>query len=184
MAISTVPVISGPLYLRDQSDEVARLEGKTSKEKRAWVSVRQATEQEVMALEDQLPDTKYEHLEYEDETGQQMRKTVEIREDSMRGRFAYQVYCTLVDAGNIFSDKENTIPLFKFRDAGDYQKFDGTFAEFLVPWGKLHPLVSMAIRDCVYDCNPQWDWRPLFGGRSLGEAQTEAEPASKNTSKT
>lgn len=184
MAINTVPTVSGPLYLSTVSASVAKLEGKCAKDQRAWVSVRQATEQEVMSLEARIPDTRYEHMEYK-EGGVQVRKTVETREEAMRERFAYQVYCTLVDAGNIFSDAQNTRPLFTFRDAGDYQKFNGTFEDFLKAWGKLHPLVSMAIRDCVYDHNPQWDWRPLFRDGPEGEAIAEAEesPVSNSTSK-
>lgn len=173
MAIDTVPVVSEPVYLSDKSSAVARLEGKSPKAERAWVQVRQATEQDSMMLEESLPDTRYEYIDDIGTDGRPIRKTIETRNDRVRDRFAMQAWLCLCGAGNINSAGK---PLFKFRDAGDYQKFDGDFQQFLKVWGELPPIVATAIRDVVYDYNPHWDWRPIFseGEESAGEAKTEA----------
>jgi len=170
MAITTVPVVSEPIYLSDKSSAVAKLEGKSPKAEKAWVRVRQATEQDSMMLEESLPDTRYEYFDETGPNGRPIRKTIETRNERVRDRFAMQVWLCLCDAGNINTPSG---PLFKFKDAGDYQKYDGNFDSFLKVWGQLPPSVAVAIRDVVYDYNPHWDWRGIF--RDADEGEEEAE---------
>lgn len=173
MAIMTVPVVSEPVYLSDISPVVAKLEKKCPKAERAWVQVRQATEQDSMMLESSIPDTRYEYLDEVGPNGRPIRKTIETRDERVRDRFAMQVWLCLCGAGNIDTP---TGPLFKFRDAGDYHKFDGDFNGFLKVWGLLQSSVAMAIRDVVYNHNPHWDWRPIFTDKDdKDEGEVEVE---------
>lgn len=161
MAIKAVPVVSGPIYLADVSPAVARLEGDAPDSERAWISVRQATEQDAMKLEDALPDTTVEFIDAVDDVGRPIRREVQKRSDKVRDRFAMQVYLTLCDAGNIWADEDETQPLFKFRKGTNYSRYAGGFQEFLQAFGQLPSVVTIAMRDIVYDHNPMWDWRPL-----------------------
>lgn len=176
MALSTVPVLSEPKKLADVSKAVRKREGSCPSEERAWISVRQATEQDSMMLEDSVPDTQLEYVDAVGDDGRVRRKMIERRDDRFRNRVAMQVYMTITGAGNITGGDGK--PLFRFRDAGDYHKFDGNFEEFLGAYGQLPSIVTEAMRDIVFDHNPQWDWRSR---RTEGEVDEEAEsPASSD----
>jgi hypothetical protein len=162
MAITTVSVISNQIYLGDVSPAVSRLEKNSKPTDRAWIQVRQATEQDAMILEASLPETRIEYVDEIDPiTRQPVRRAIETRDDRVRNRFAMQVWLCLVDAGNI-NDGDSGDPLFSFKDGVNYSSFDGGFQDFLQRFGQLPPVVTITMRDIVYDHNPQWDWRQAF----------------------
>ncbi len=157
MAIQAVPIISEKIYLSEISEEVAKLEGDCDKKEMAWVIVRQATEADNMQRADKESDIT---LEYGDGG-----KVTERRRTNLRERWAYEVYTSLHDAGNIFAPGGKE--LFTFMDKGDYQKVKGGFKKFMDDYGSLGSAVTNAIRRAVYTVNPDWD--------VLGEAPSEGD---------
>ena len=173
MAISTVPVISDQVFLGDASPAVGKLEKNSGPDEKAWIRVRQATEQDAMILEGSLPETRIEYVdEIDPVTRTPVRRAIETRDDRVRNRFAMQVYLCLVDAGNITGDDDK--PLFEFDDGVNYAKVKGGFQSFLEAFGQLPSIVALAMRDVVYDHNPHWDWRSIYSTDedSEGEAAT------------
>lgn len=161
MAISTVPVISDQVYLGDASPAVRKLEKNSGPDEKAWIRVRQATEQDAMILESSLPETRIEYVDEIDPTTRTpVRRAIETRDDRVRNRFAMQVWLCLVDTGNINNAEGK--PLFEFEDGPNYAKLTGGFQQFLEAFGQLPSIVALAMRDVVYDHNPHWDWRALY----------------------
>jgi len=175
MAIKAMPIVSDRVFLSDLlggadpatstgqvkaaiSRQVAVLEGDCSPDERAWVIVRQATEADNMRR-----------------SGRVAKRTVkwgdggdveETRDDNLREQWAYEIYLCLCETGNIAN--YNGEPLFKFKDAGGYQKVAGGFEQFLKAYGSLPSAVTAAIRRAVLDANSDWDWLAL-GETSEGE---------------
>lgn len=147
MAIRAVPIISDRIFLREISDEVAKLEGDCKKDERAWVIVRQATE----------ADNRERSARYSSSTLMWTDDGVqENRTDNVRERWAHEVFLVLCDAGNILDAKGG--PLFKFHKRGDFNAVDGGFQDFLDSYGRLNSVVATAILRAVYSSNPDWDW--------------------------
>jgi len=148
MAIKTAPVFSGQIYLGDISPEVKELEGDCDPKERAWVKVRQATEQD---------NTQISKVQQSDtfiwgNDGSIQQKTP-ITQGEVR---AWEAYYTLTDAGNFFLEGESE--LFQFVNSGPYQKVAGGYEEFSRRWGTLPPEVTLAISRSIYSVNPSWDW--------------------------
>lgn len=130
--MDTVPVLSGAIFLRDISADVARLEDTDGEPcpqgERVWVSVRQATESESIRLR-----------------------------SCQSNRVVTQAFLVLTGAGN-FTGEDNK-PALVFQKRPDYPVYRGSFQEFLTTWNRLQPEVVLAIRDAVWNCNPEWDRR-------------------------
>jgi len=143
--IETKPIISDKLYLSELSERVAKIEGDCAKTDKAWVIVRQATEGDNLRRADRRADSVVEW--------QRDGVAREKRRDNIRDTWAYEVYLTLCDAGNI---NANGKPLFTFEDAGDYTKIKGGFQNFLTAYGQLPSVVTASILRAVYKINPDW----------------------------
>lgn len=155
MAIKALPIISGPIYLQDLNQEVKQLEGEECpRDEQAWVIVRQATE-----LDNQRRSSlvSKRRVEWNDDG------RVEEWDDNPLEVFATEVYCCLVDAGNIWEDDSGTKSLFKFKDGPDYQKLSMGYGDFRKAYGKLPLPVTRAIRAAVLEMNPDWDWTKRMG---------------------
>lgn len=143
MAIKTMPLFK-QLYLGDLDPRIAKLEGDCDQSERAWVRIKQATEADNMELSD-----------YNSKN----------RTSNPRDWRAMEVYVTLCDAGNIDEyDKKGDLvgPLFKFKDAGPYTKFDGPFSKFKDQYAKLPSIVSAVMTQAVYAVNIDWDVFKVF----------------------
>lgn len=148
MAIKALPIISEPLYLTDLSKQIEEMEKDCPQDERAWVIVRQATEQDNnrrSALRSQVT------LRWQDDGTAE-----EVRDVNMREMWAMEVYLCLCDVGNIFDADDK--PLFEFADAGPYRKCKGGFDDFKKAYGSLASPVTAALRQAVYKVNSDWDW--------------------------
>lgn len=148
MAIQAVPTISKELYLRELSDQVEKLEGDCPKKEQAWVKVRQASEGDQLQISQRSAESDVMWLP--DGSAKETRSTNPAEERMFRA------YLVLVDTGNITDADEK--PLFKFKDTGSYQSFDGSYSDFKEAWAQLPPPAAYAIELATYTLNPQWDW--------------------------
>ena len=145
MAIRTAPILSEQIYLGELSPEVKDIEGECDPKDRAWVKVRQATEQDAMQI---AKLTQSPMLWTDDGVEQKASATShDIR--------AMEVYFTLTDAGNFedVSGKE----LFQFVNGQAYSKVAGGLQEFIGRYGQLPEQVTVALSRAVYSVNPMWD---------------------------
>jgi len=156
MAIFATPVHSEPRFLGEVSKDVARLEGDAAEEDKAWVRVRQATESDNMEISAMTSKTR---------TVFSQGSTESLQEVNPRDVRAMEVFRTLTDAGNLWSNEEGTIPLFNFETVGKITRASGGFQDFKQKYGKLPVEVTSAILEVVYKFNPGWDWtRDRFVG--------------------
>ena len=146
MAIRTAPILSEQIYLGELSPEVKDIEGECDPKDRAWVKVRQATEQDAM----QIAKLTQSPFLYTDD-GVEQKATATSRDIR-----AMEMYFTLVDAGN-FEDA-NGKELFQFINGESYQKVAGGLQEFIGRYGQLPEQVTAALSRAVYSVNPMWDW--------------------------
>ena len=165
MAIHATPIISNKIYLADLSDDVHALEGDCEKKDRAWVMVRQATEADNMRLAARGAESTIEW----DNSGLVREK----RSDNFRERWAYQVFMTLHDSGNILNPQGKN--LFSFIDKQDYRQVKGGFKVFLEAFGSLPSVVTGAILTAIYKTNPDWDWRAASEEEDEESGEVKAE---------
>jgi len=156
MAIKAIPTVSAPIYLSDIEPSVKELEGKCQKTDRAWVTVRQGTEEDNRRRADV-------------QSGYTLRwnsdgSADEIRDQNRRELWTFEVYRTLCGMGNIFEDGDEKVPLLKFKNSPNYDMVDCTFEEFKAQYGKLPSVVTGAILRAVYQLNPDWSWLPATEG--------------------
>ena len=158
--IQSAPTISGKIYLAELSKEVAELEGDCEQKDRAWVKIRQGTEADNMRVSSRSSDSTFEW-----EKGGLVR---ERRSDNPRERWAFQVYMTLTDTGNLLDTRGDQ--LFKFTQKDDYRSVKGGFKVFQEQYGSLPSVVTSSILTAVYQVNPDWDWRTdQLGEKEEGE---------------
>ncbi len=166
MSIKALPVLSEPIYLRDISDDVKKLEGKCSPAERAWVMVRQGTEAD--NLQRAAMRSQYTLRWQVDGSAE------ELRDVNQRQLWTMEVYMTLTDAGNLWADDAEKEPLFEFENKGSYSGTSYDYEEFENRYGLLPSIVTTAILRAVYSLNPDWSWMaPLEktkGSKSEGEA--------------
>jgi hypothetical protein len=148
MAIQTLPIISEPIYLQDLSERVAQFEANDPEEERAFVIIRQATEADNMRRGSMRSEVIVRWKQ--DGTSEEVRNT------NLRELWAYEVYLTLCDAGNITNEKGD--PLFTFITTGPYGKIRGGWETFQKVYGSLPSFVTDAIRAAVYKVNPDWNF--------------------------
>ena len=149
MAIFATPVYSEPRNLADVSKDVSRLEGDIPELEKVWVRVRQATESDNMEIAAMTSKSR---------TIFTQGGTESLQEVNPRDVRAMEVFRTLTDAGNFWSDPEGKIPLFEFETVGKHTRIKGGFQAFRSKYGELPVEVTAAILDVVYEFNPGWDW--------------------------
>jgi len=137
--ISLKQVVSGKIYLRDESMEFAVNEGNVKPEDAAWVRIRQAREGDFVALEEirAKREIKYGN------------SASEIIDANPRECAKYQVWWTLHDCGNLLNEDDD--PLFAKLPVGAMQ-----FADFDAIWSNLDTCASTAILSAVWKVNPEW----------------------------
>jgi hypothetical protein len=165
MAIKTVAVISSQLFLGDLYDKVKELEdegGECPQNERVWVMIRQATESDTAQVAEMRSKTVVRWVSDGAERGSIPE---EVRDDNPRLLWAWQVYLTLHDAGNLFDDDET--PLFEFESKGPYNRVKGGFDKFMKSYGKLPAPVATSLLMAVGSINPGW------GILAQGEADEE-----------
>lgn len=143
MDITSLPTVSGPIYLAVVSKEFARLEGDVQNDNdRVWVIVRQATEEHAIARSSLV-------------AKREMKFGVdgsvsEVINDNPRERAMREAWYTLVEIGNLtLGDK----PVFAKKPI-----YGMKFEDFKAEWGKLPVPVSSALHKAVRITNPDWDW--------------------------
>jgi hypothetical protein len=137
--VPRIPVISGPIYLRDAYAPFAALEGDCPESERTWVKIRQATEGE---NEQRADLTKTREVVWGDAVTQRFQ-------DNEREIMRNEVYFTLQEAGNLTFDDGS--PIFP----GKMTNFD----EFTQRWWKLDSTTATAIHKAVLSINRDWDWK-------------------------
>jgi hypothetical protein len=140
--VNSKPVVSNPLYLREMSEEFAKREGEVKDEERAYVIVRQATEQDNINRAE---------LQAKRQMQWGAGAVSEIVEDNPRQRFMYEVYWTLNDVGNLEFDDGR--PVFPTLPANKMK-----FSDFEKLWGGLESWLTAPIHKAVRKMNPDWDW--------------------------
>jgi hypothetical protein len=158
MALSTVPIVSGQIYLRDLSDTLKALEGKCKDEHRAWVMIRQATEGDVAAIELVRGKGTVVHGQDGSTTEMYDRDTSHVRKEQFKR--------TVVGVGNI-SDAAGS-ELFKFKAGPNYAVLDMTDDEFSEAYDALPRPVTNAFGLAILESNPQWDLRERVGESGEG----------------
>jgi len=153
MALSTVPIVSDKLYLRDLSDTLKAIEGECKDELRAWVMIRQATEGDVAAIERVRGKGKVIHGQDGSTTEMYDRDTSHVRKEQFKR--------TVIGVGNI-SDAANK-ELFKFKAGPNYAVLNMTDDEFSVAYDALPRPVTNAFGLAILKGNPQWDLRENKG---------------------
>ena len=155
MDVSKFHVISAMIYLRDISKDFAALEGEVERAQQAYVTVRQATE------EDSIRRASLVSKRQVSFTGGQYS---EAYDDNPRERMMRESHWTLAEVGNITTGDRK--PLFK------NPAHDMTLGEFRAAWGQLPRLGAEAIHKAVLTVNVDWD---IFGIVEEPETQPGAE---------
>ena len=147
MTIKAIATQSDRIFLGDLSDEVKELEGaKCPQDKRAWVTVRQATAGDFRRVSNSGGPRKTQYLE---------GVRTDIWNDDWAEAWAMQSYCCLTGAGNI--EGPDGKPIFTFESHSDYHKVKMSFDTFLARHDTLAKVVTNAIRKAVWSLNPDWD---------------------------
>ena len=157
MTLSTVPIVTEKLYLRDLSDTLKAIEGECKDELRAWVTIRQATEGDVAAIERVRGKGQVIHGQDGSTTEMYDRDTSHVRKE--------QFFRTVTGVGNI-SDAAGK-ELCKFKAGPNYAILDMTDDEFSVAYDALPRPVTNAFGLAILKGNPQWDLR--VAGEKSGE---------------
>lgn len=146
MDLKSFATVSGQIILADIYPAFAKLEGEIDHDKRVWVIVRQAREEDSIARAALLA-----KREMKQTIGARAAVSIsEIVDDNPRERFKYEVYWTLTDVGNLMDGDK---PHFTKMPARDMP-----FGEFEKLWGALPQDVALAIHKAVRQFNPPWYW--------------------------
>lgn len=178
MAVYATVVISDQVFLRDVDDNFKKLEGECTEEERAWVTVRQATEEDAVRCLRTIPDRQIE-LTLD---GRQL----ELVSDDVSELKVMEIYSTLVDTGGIYDHPKTKKSLFRFEKGDDYQEIAMPYDEFKSALRGLHTTIVNAMLVAVWDHNPQWDMRRRAAAtedkdNGSGEAAGGEKPPSKAT---
>lgn len=151
MALSTVPIVSDKIFLRDVSDTIKKIEGDCKDEARAWVTIRQATEGDVAAIERVRGKGVVVHGEDGSVSETYDRDTSHVRKEQFKR--------TVVGVGNI-SDAAGK-ELFVFKTGPNYALLDMTDDQFSEAYNDLARPITNAFGLAILQANPQWDLREL-----------------------
>ncbi len=147
MKIKKLPVVSDRIILADLSPAFKTLEGEVEPQDRAWVIVRQATQEDAQRRADLYAkrETRYES----DQGTDRIAAISEVYQDNPLRRMMLEAYWTLQETGNLTTEDEkpyfHTLPAKKMPQA-----------EFEALWGGLDPVVARAIYLAVLQANPDW----------------------------
>jgi hypothetical protein len=137
------------VFLADLSLAFKLMEGDVPEQDKAWVSVRQATQDDNIKRSDLLSkrEVKYGRKDSSDNS---VDSVSDVLDDNQPRRRMLEAFWTLTNVGNL--DRGDK-PWFKAMPAKTKMQQN----EFEKAWGELHPTVAAAISAAVLEVNPDWN---------------------------
>ena len=150
MNLDALPTVSDKIVLADIYPPFKAIEdqqGETLPSDRAWVIVRQASEED---HRNRARLTARREAAYTLTDDGKLASASEAVTENVFERILLETYMTLVDVGNLTRDGK---PVFPEMPAKKMKR-----AQFEAIWGSLPLPVTEAIHKAVRSMNPDWDW--------------------------